>query len=83
MTALVLMLLVVAVLVGLWVACVRNAPPARGEEPNAERATQVGVELHGLRRRLDSAWLRTRVRADADATRREIEKQLKDWGRDV
>lgn len=47
----------------------------RSDVPSAvdsERTMRVGVELHGVRRRLDVAWTRSQLHRDADAARREI-----------
>jgi hypothetical protein len=71
MIPLLLVLLIVAVLV---VGFRRRAVPPPLLDP--EEATQISIELHAIRRRLDTAWTRSELRRDAARLRREIAKEL-------
>ncbi len=71
-----------AVFLGAVLLLYRRRRPDAPRAVDAERTTRIGVELHGVRRRLDVAWTRTQLHRDAEAARREIESLLNASDRD-
>lgn len=50
----------------------------KNEEPeiDSERSMRVGIELHGIRRRLNVAWTRSHMQRDAEVARRDLDGLL-------
>jgi hypothetical protein len=58
-----------------------EVPPYEAREeppPDPEKVVQAAVELHRIRRRLETADLKTRQRRDAARLKREIAEALED-----
>lgn len=73
MTILVVLLAIISVVSALvWaVGSIKRAGP-EGDAVHAHERPDVAVEMHRIRRKLDVAWTRNRIRRDAAVLRREI-----------
>jgi len=71
----VLLVVIVVVAVVLLITKGTHTSPAPDVDP--ERAVEVAVELHAIRRRLDVAWARSELRDATSALRRELDEDLR------
>lgn len=81
MTFLMILLVLLVGAVAAYLIC-QSSEPSAVNDTDPEQALKAAVELHRIRRTLDTAWAKSEQRRDGAALRRDIAKAMKETGDD-
>lgn len=81
MTFLLILLVLLVGAVAAYFIC-QSSEPLAADDTDPEQEVKAAIELHRIRRNLDTAWTKSQQRRDGATLRRDIAKAMKETGDD-